>query len=276
MARLTRKIWVGIGAVTLAGAPLAGAAVAQDAGHKAHTGGQPSPEKGQATTNPAEGGEAYLTDGGPRDTRIRFYRDIALMRGHILVGGQLIELGLWDEALPHFLHPTEELYGGMEKYIQLHGMRPFRRELQALAQAVKAKRKGAYEQALKVVDQRLAAALDVAKKFMRPALGFTARSAAAVLRVAAGEYEGAIEDGRFTKPVEYQDGRGFVWEAERMIEGVAPDLTKVDADAFSRMRGALARLKAAWPAPMPPEAPLLQPGELSALVSDFELHASRF
>ncbi len=276
MAKLTRKIWVGIGVATLAGAPLTGAAVAQDAGHKAHAGGQPSAEGGPATTNPAEGGEAYLTDGGPRDTRIRFYRDIALMRGHILVGGQLIELGLWDEALPHFLHPTEELYGGMEKYIQLHAMRPFRRELQALAQAVKAKRKGAYEQALKVVDQRLAAALDVAKKFMRPALGFTARSAAAVLRVAAGEYEGAIEDGRFTKPVEYQDGRGFVWEAERMIEGVAPDLTKVDADAFSRMRGALARLKAAWPAPMPPQAPLLQPGELSALISDFELHASRF
>jgi hypothetical protein len=276
MAKLTRKIWVGIGAVTLAGAPLAGAAVAQDAGHKAHTGGQPSPEKGQATTNPAEGGEAYLTDGGPRDTRIRFYRDIALMRGHILVGGQLIELGLWDEALPHFLHPTEELYGGMEKYIQLHGMRPFRRELQALAQAVKAKRKGAYEQALKVVDQRLAAALDVAKKFMRPVRGFTVRSAAEALKAALSEYEEAIEGGRFTKPVEYQDSRGFVWEVERMVEEAAPELAAADADALARMRAALARLKAAWPAPMPPQAPLLQPGEVSALISDFELHASRF
>jgi hypothetical protein len=277
MAKLTRKIWVGIGAATLAGAPLAGAAVAQDSGHKAHKGGQPpAAEKGPATTSPAEGGEAYLTDGGPRDTRVRFYRDIALMRGHMLVGGQLIEQGLWDEALPHFLHPTEELYGGMEKYIQLHAMRPFRRELQALAQAVKAKRKGAYEQALKVAEQRLAAALDVARRFMRPALGFTVRSAAEALKVALSEYEGAIEDGRFTKPVEYQDSRGFVWEAERMIEQAAPDLAKVDAEALARMRGALAKLKAAWPAPMPPKAPLLQPGEMSALISDFELHASRF
>ena len=32
MAKLTRKLWVGIGAATLAGAPLAGSAVAQDAG----------------------------------------------------------------------------------------------------------------------------------------------------------------------------------------------------------------------------------------------------
>ena len=183
MAKLTRKLWVGIGAAThrrrLGRGRRRGAGRPQGpragAGSRRHRPPRP---------NPAEGGEAYLTDGGPRDTRIRFYRDIALMRGHLLVGGQLIELGLWDEALPHFLHPTEELYGVMEKYIKLHNIRPFRRELQALAQTVKAKRKGAYEQALKVVDQRLEGALGVARKFMTPLLGFTARSAAEVLKVA--------------------------------------------------------------------------------------------
>lgn len=274
MAKLTRKLWVGLGAATLAGIPLAGSATAQDA-HKGH----PAPAtagKDAATNTPAEGGEAYLTDGGPRDTRIRFYRDIALMRGHILVGGQLIELGLWDEALPHFLHPTEELYAGMEKYIKMHGIRPFNRELQALAQAVKAKRKGAYEQAQKVVDQRLEAALAVARKFMSPLLGFTARTAGEVLKVALGEYESSIENGRFAKPVEYQDSRGFVWQAERMIEGAAPELAKADPAALARIRGALAQLKAAWPAPMPPETPLLEPGKMSALISDIELHASRY
>jgi hypothetical protein len=278
MARLTRKLWVGIGAATIAGASVvAGAAAAQDA-HKGHQGGQPpaATGKGAATNTPDQGGEAYLTDKGPRDTRIRFYRDIALMRGHLLVGGQLIELGLWDEALPHFLHPTEELYGGMEKYIQLHGIHPFSRELQALAQAVKAKRKGAYEQALKVVDQRLEAALAVARRFMTPLLGFTAKSAAEVLKVALSEYETAIEDGRFAKPVEYQDGRGFVWQAERMIDGAAAELAKADADALAKIRRALAELKTAWPAPMPPEAPILQPGAMSSLISNIELHTSRY
>jgi hypothetical protein len=274
MAKLTRKLWVGLGAATLAGAPFATGAAAQDA-HKAH----PAPAaagKDAATKTPAEGGEAYLTDGGPRDTRIRFYRDIALIRGHILVGGQLIELDLWDEALPHFLHPTEELYAGMEKYIKMHGIRPFSRELQALAQAVKAKRKGAYEQAQKVVDQRLEAALAVARKFMTPLLGFTARTAGEVLKVALSEYESSIENGRFAKPVEYQDSRGFVWQAERMIEGAAPELDKADPAALARIRSALAQLKAAWPAPMPPETPLLEPGKMSALISDIELHASRY
>ena len=94
--------------------------------------------------------------------------------------------------------------------------------------------------------------------------------------VALGEYEASIEDGRFTKPVEYQDSRGFVWQAERMIEGAAAELAKADADAFAKIRRDLAELKTAWPAPMPPEAPILQPGKMSALISDIELHASRY
>jgi hypothetical protein len=272
MAKLTRKLWVGIGAATIAGASVTAGAAAQDA-HKGHP---TSAAKDVATKTPDPGGEAYLTDGGPRDTRIRFYRDIALMRGHLLVGGQLIELGLWDEALPHFLHPTEELYGVMEKYIKMHNIRPFSRELQALAQAVKAKRKGAYEQALKVVDQRLEGALVAVRRFMTPLFGYTAKSAAEVLKVALSEYGTSIEDGRFAKPVEYQDSRGFVWQAERMIEGAAAELAKADADALARIRRALAELKTAWPAPMPPPAPILQPGVMSSLISDIELHASRY
>ena len=138
MAKLTRKVWIGIGAVTIASAPLV--ASAQDRPHSGH---QPasSQEPGVAGATAAEGGEAYLSDGGPKDTRIRFYRDIALMRGHLLVGDQLIAKGLWDDALPHFLHPTEELYALIEKYIKLHKITPFARDLQALAQTVKAKRR---------------------------------------------------------------------------------------------------------------------------------------
>lgn len=275
MARLTRKIWAGIGAATIAGASLAGTAAAQT--HKGHAPPEVTDaDKAAAAATPAEGGEAYLTDGGPRDTRIRFYRDIALIRGHLLVGRQLIEQGLWDEALPHFLHPTEELYGLMEKYIKLHNMRPFRRELQALAQTVKARRKGAYEQALKAVDRGLDGALAVARRFMTPLRGFTARTAAEVLKVALSEYEASLEAGRFVKPVEYQDSRGFVWEAERMIEAAAGDFEKADAEALARIRAALARLKAAWPTPLPPPAPVLDPGQISALISDIDLHTSRF
>jgi hypothetical protein len=270
MVTRTRRIWVGIGVATLAGAAATGNLGAQNADHKTHA--QPPPgQKGGAAASPGEGGEAYLTDGGPKDTRIRFYRDIELTRGHLLVGGELIGLDLWDEALPHFLHPTEELYGLMEKYIRLHHMQPFKRELEALAQAVKAKRKGAYEQALKVVDRRLDAALGIAKEYMTPVRSFTIKSAIEVLRTAQSEYAESMEGGRFTKPVEYQDSRGFVWQAERMIEVAAT----ADAAALAKARGAFARLKTAWPAPMPPDKPILEVGEISALISQIELATSK-
>lgn len=276
MAKLTRKLWVGIGAATIVGASMTGTAPAQQSGHKHQTSPRPAAPDGSAASNPTEGGEAYLTDGGPRDTRIRFYRDIELMRGHLLVGGQLVELGLWDEALPHFLHPTEELYALMEKYIKLHRIPPFSRDLQALAQAVKAKRKGAYEQALKVVDRKLDGALNVAKKFMTPVRSFTVRSAIEVLRVAQSEYQASMENGRFVKPVEYQDSRGFVWQAERMFESAAPELTRIDKESLQKIRASFDKLKAAWPAPMPPDKPLLEVGQISALISDIELHISRY
>ena len=136
-----------------------------------------------------------MTDGGPTDTRIRFYRDIELMRGHLLVGRQLIEQDRWEEALPHFLHPTEELYGGMERHLALHNIHPFRHELQALAQTVKAKRKGAYELAQSVVDRRLRNAVGVVQEFMHPLHSFTARSAMEVLEAARAEYETSLQGG---------------------------------------------------------------------------------
>ena len=85
MAKLTRKLWVGIGAATIAGASMASTVSAQHGSHKQEAAPQPPAQDGPAMKTPAEGGEAYLTDGGPKDTRIRFYRDIALMRGHLRV-----------------------------------------------------------------------------------------------------------------------------------------------------------------------------------------------
>ena len=60
------------------------------------------------------------------------------------------------------------------------------------------------------------------------------------------------------------------------VDGAAPELARADAAAFERIRAALAKLKVTWPAPMPPATPVLQAGEISALISDIELHASRF
>lgn len=280
MARLSRKLWIGIGAVTMATVGGAGQTSAQhahgDANAKRPAAEAPSPAAPKAAATAAEGGESYLTDGGPTDTRIRFYRDVELVRGHLAVGRELVALGMWDEALPHFLHPTEELYDGLEKYIKLHTLQPFKRELLALAQAVKAKKEGAYQQALKVLEPRLEAALAAVKKFMNPPAGYLMKTAAELLKVAQSEYATSIENGRFVKPVEFQDGRGFMQRAEKLFAQAGPLVKAKDPEALSRVMQKFAEAKKAWPSPLPPDAPVIEPGILSALVSDIELHVSRF
>ncbi len=278
MAKLTRKIWIGIGAATIVATGATVPAAAQHAHSSQEVKKRPAAETPgkSATATPAEGGESYLTDGGPSDTRIRFYRDVELVRGHLAVGQELVGLGQWDEALPHFLHPTEELYDGLEKYIKLHNIQPFKRELLALAQAVKAQKQGAYEQALKVLDPKLDAAIAAVRRFMNPPAGYMMKTAAELLKVAQSEYATSIENGRFVKPVEYQDGRGFMLRAEKLITAAAPLVKKADPEALARVEKQFTALKKAWPAAIPPDAPLIEAGALSALVSDVELHVSRF
>jgi hypothetical protein len=278
MRRRRLKLWAGIGAATIAGAGAA-SPVATQAQQTKHGAKSPPPaEKDSGALAAPKSGEAYLTDGGPRDTRIRIYRDIALMRGHLLVGAELIELGRWDDALPHFLHPTEELYGLMERYIKLHKVPPFDRQLKAQGQAVKARNKAAYLQAAKVVDERLTAALEAFKRFMttQPPSSYAVRTIVEVLKVAQAEYEASIEGGKFTKPVEYQDSRGFVLFAERLMKAHEADLKRIEAARYDHLLAILAELKTAWPAPMPPEAPVLAAEAVAARAKAFEAAAERF
>jgi len=260
-----RRVWIGIGTATLAGAVVATGAAAQETKHPEHGGHAAKSEPGAPNPLAApQAGEAYLTDGGPKDTRIRIYRDIALMRGHLRVGDELIRQDRWDDAIVHFLHPAEELYGAMERYIKLHGVTPFDRELKAQAEAVKAKRMGAYEQNAKIVQQRLAAALEKFKTFMTPPLrSFTVRSANEVLKVASLEYEAAIEDGRISNPMEYQDSRGFVWTAEELYQEVGQELEKIDGAKLQEIRSHLEKMKTAFPTAMPPNEPAMTAEEFA-------------
>ena len=110
-----------------------------------------------------------------------------------------------------------------------------------------------------------------------PLRTFTVRTAVEVLHVAQSEYEAAIEDGKFAKPVEYQDSRGFVWQAERMLDCHRRRAARHRCGGVGqgpcRFRTSS---RQAWPALLPPATPRFTPGELSALISDIELHAARY
>ena len=279
MTSRRNRLWISLSTTTVVGAALTTNAVAQAT--KKHEGHTPNPgPTAPGTPNAlagAQAGEAYLTDGGPKDTRIRIYRDIVLMRGHLWVGDELIKQDRWDDAIVHFLHPAEELYSAMERYIKLHRVPPFDAELKAQAEAVKAQRRGAYEQNAKIVRQRLDGALEKFKTYMQPPLtSFAARTANEVFKVAASEYEASMEDGKFVNPMEYQDARGFVLAAEMIYVEHSRSFEDINEARLGEIRGIVNELKAACPTVMPPDAPLMSPADFSGRVDSIAELSSVF
>jgi hypothetical protein len=284
-----RKIWFGVGAAVVVGAGATGVAapvvaqtttvnvpgalptdtaiplrpgghliVAQHAGH--------APDAG-------EGGEAKGLANLPPE--LAFAARIALLRGHLLVGDELVKQQQWNAALPHFLHPTEEIYGDIKDQLAEYKVPPFEAALKVLARVVKARKSGDYPDALKPVQDALAAADTGMKAKQSDWPGFVVEAAVETLKAAAGEYQQTIVGGRIAKPVEYQDARGFIWQADRMIESVAPELQKKDATALGQVRAGLAELKKAFPSPMPPRTPVKDGGAVLGDVSRIELAAGK-
>src|SRR5262245_17982093 len=311
--RTKTKIWLGVGAFVMAGSPAAdsgpipqtgraGAATLlessalTDAGATAaarrdaagivlaqhgHSGeAERAASKAGKPKDANQGGEGAEGGQGSDSTTLPpdldFALKIAQIRGHLLVGDELVKQGEWNAAYPHFRHPTEELYGPIRGRLKDYKTPPFEAALKVLANVVKSKKGGDdYERALRAVDDALAAADRALKEKQEKWDAFTAETALEVLKSATGEYEQALVQGRIAKPVEYQDARGFVWQAERMIDGVAPALEKKDADALRQVREVLASLKTAWPAAMPPKAPVKDYGAVLGDVSRIELAAGR-
>ena len=288
------KIWLGVGAFVVAGTgamgaggppaaqvtglpaplgamsdtaiprvPSGGFLLAQHADH----GKEPGKEAG-------EGGESKNLANLPPD--LAFGVKLALLRGHLLVGDELVKQKQWNAALPHFLHPIEEIYDDLRDKLDDYKTPAFDTALKALANVVKAKKGGDdYAKALKAVSDALAAADAGLQDTQADWPGFLAEAAIEAMKAAAGEYEAALVGGRIAKPVEYQDARGFIWQAERMIDSVAEGLQKKDAAALKDVRAGLAELKKAFPAAMPPRTPVKDHAALLAIIARIELSAGK-
>jgi hypothetical protein len=277
-----RKIWFGVGAFMVIGSGTAGGASVDS-----QTGASVVPAMtvrsathvliAQHNAQDREAGEAGESKNLAKLPRpLAFATRIALVRGHLLVGDELVKQQQWNAALPHFLHPGEELYGDIKDELGEYNVPPFDGALKALSDVVKAKKGGnEYSNALKSVNDALAAADAGLKAKQENWAGFVVEAAVEALKMATGEYQQAIVQGRIVKPVEYQDARGFVWQANGMIESVAGDLRKKDAAALQDVRAGLAELKKAFPSPMPPKVPVKDAAAALLDVSRIELTAGK-
>ena len=104
---------------------------------------------------------------------------------------------------------------------------------------------------------------------------FVVATAIMALKAAISEYEEAIVNGQIAKPVEYQDSRGFVWQAERMIDSVGQDLARKDPAALKSVRAGLAQLKKAWPTAMPPRTPVQSVAAVTDEVANIQRAAAK-
>ena len=114
------KIWLGVGAFVVAGTAAAGVGGPLPAAAASGLRGAPALPTGDATPSPVfqtcrhcstcrprpgcrRGGRSQGLANLPPD--LAFAARIALLRGHLLVGDELVKQQQWNAALPHFLHP---------------------------------------------------------------------------------------------------------------------------------------------------------------------------
>jgi hypothetical protein len=290
------KIWLGVGAFVVAGVNGANAETRaldqlranESVSDIALTRALTSPlrlaagEHGEHGEKGAKAKKHGEGEGGERGAKVKLPPDldfalkIAQIRGHLLVGDELVKQGQWNAALPHFLHPTEELYGPIRNRLKDYNTPQFATALKLLATIVKQKKGGVdYDKALTAVGDALTAAEAGLKAKQQNWDSFQVETALELVKSATGEYEEAIVKGRIAKPVEYQDARGFVWQSEKMIEAVAPALEKKNADALKEARAGYAELKKAWPEAMPPKTPVKDYATVLGDVSRIELSVGK-
>lgn len=280
-----RKIWAGLGTAVLVAAPAASQGtvlhVQPPAGVEAKADQallHLAQHQGHAAPAATAGGEGEGEGGGAAQLQpsIHVYRGIEMIRGHLLVGAELIEAGRWADALPHFLHPEEEIYGSIRDQLKSFNVAPFQAALKSLSQTVKAKNKEAYARARAALDERLTAAEAAVKAKEANGTYFVLETALEVLQQAADEYEEAVEKNRIANVVEYQDARGFVLEVDRLVGTVMPAASTKNAEAAKALQASLGDLKATFPAVTPPKQAVKDSGEFLSAVAKFELQLGNF
>lgn len=218
--------------------------------------------KNQVTT------EDIVLTGAAKD--VDYSTKLALMKGHMLVAGELLALGQPTQAEPHLGHPVEEIYVDIQEQLPERRVADFKDPLMHVQDLVKSKPtdpqvQTAYKAALAAIDQAIAAI--PASQQQSPV--FVMQVINGLLETASSEYTAAISGGKVKEAIEYQDSRGFVLEAQRLYQAAQSQL-KTDSAQSAELKQAFTALQKAWPAPIPPATPVLTPDQVAAQVKQIE------
>ena len=189
---------------------------------------------------------------------VDYLTKLGLMKGHMIVAGELLKLNLPMQAEPHLKHPVEEIYVDIQDQLSERNVPEFSDVLTKVQDLVASKPndpqiQAAYDAAMMAIDKAIAAL--PAAQLKKPA--FVLQSVNEMLDTAASEYTAAISNGKITAAIEYQDSRGFVaYTKNKLLKDIQPQLAQQNAGLDKELLGKIETLYTAWPQPVPPPAPV--------------------
>ena len=153
----------------------------------------------------------------------------------------------------------DELYGAVDPLLTKRGVAPFLPSLEALRQQVRLNPSSpATRQKLlatqRAINQANQAAVPAAVRRQEATQRAVVRALAAA---ACEEYAAAVADGRVVETIEYQDARGFLLAAQRLLSGAGTPQTQAQQTLQAMLR--------AFPSAQPPERTVLSPEQLKRL-----------
>ncbi len=208
---------------------------------------------------------------------VDYMTKLGLMKGHLLVAGELLALQKPDQAEPHIGHPVEEIYADVEDQLTERNVKEFKTTLIALQDRVRAGAKDMakvnteFKTSMQAVDNAIAALPAEQRQSSR----FVLQVINGLLDTANSEYGAAIANGKITQVIEYQDSRGFVEYANQLYKGIAPQLAKENAVVNQAIQETMAQLTKIWPAPVPPATPVKMPEQVAQLIKTIEMNTQK-
>jgi hypothetical protein len=201
---------------------------------------------------------------------------LGLMKGHMLVAKELLDLKKPDQAEPHIGHPVEEIYVDVQDQLKERNVPDFKTKLIGLQDLVKSKPNDPqlgtqFEESMKAVDGAIAALPEAQRKSPE----FTLKVINGLLDTANSEYGAAIANGKIAAIIEYQDSRGFVNYADTLKNNISEPLGKKNPEAQKAIGETMNQLKTAWPSAIAPTTPVLPTEKVTQLVKDIEKHAQK-
>jgi Helix-hairpin-helix motif len=219
--------------------------------------------------------EDVVLVGEARD--VDYMTKLGLMKGHLMVAKELLDLNQVAQAEPHIGHPVEEIYADVEEQLKERKVPEFKTPLITLLDLVKggakdgAKVNTDFTAAMKSID----GAINILPATQRNSSKFALQIINGLLDTANSEYKASIANGKIAQVVEYQDSRGFVIYANQLYKAIEPQLKQDNAAAATTIGTALADLTKVWPTAVAPATPVKTSDEVTKLIKSIESEAQK-